>query len=545
MNGRECVTSETLELAGQESLVRHPLTWILLAYTALGLGSLVVYQFQINPDGISYLDIAEKYVRGDVWGAVNAYWSPLISWLTAVLRLLGLPPQVAIKLVLLMSGAVALGGVWRLLGDCPVWVRAVATSGAVPLTVYYALHVITPDLLVAAVLAWYAVWLVEGRLDVRASVWGGVLVALGYFAKAFALPFCLVHLCGWRLLEERQVGWRQRLWSLVVSLGVAGCVSAIWMVALKAKYGVWMSGSAGRITYAWAGPRMNCVHPFINPREMRFFAPMEAGDTSFWTDPTSLPIQPWSPFESFEYAHYQVFMTIFRLRVTAFAYSREYSWLTLPIVLGMMVGVWFVSALRRRFGVLLSGILLYVAGHAAVYVEARHLLPLAYWVLVAGAWLVWLIGAQLNLSRWLRAALLLFVVGTVAWSPAYVLAQGALGNDAGLEVCRGLYRAAQAMRVQLGVGGRIASNREWHQSLYLTWFLGGQYYGVAPAQADPEAVAQMLKDYDINYYFVWADETGAFPEVCWGEEITGGQDPLLRIYRARPGPVKATGGQTY
>ena len=542
---RECVTSESPELAGQGSLVRHPLTWILLAYTALGLGLLAAYQFQINPDGIAYLDIAEKYVRGDIWGAINAYWSPLISWLTAGLRLLGLPPQVAIKLVLLMSGGVALGGVWCLLGDCPMWMRAIATGGAIPLTVYYALHVITPDLLVATVLVWYAAWLVEGRLDVRASVWGGFLVALGYFAKAFALPFCLVHLCGWRLLEERQVGWRQRLWSLVVSLGVAGCVSAIWMVALKAKYGVWMSGSAGRITYAWAGPRMNCVHPFINPREMRFFAPMEAGDTSFWTDPTSLPIQPWSPFESFEYAHYQVFMTIFRLRVTAFAYSREYSWLTLPIVLGMMVGVWFVSALRRRFGVLLSGILLYVAGHAAVYVEARHLLPLAYWVLVAGAWLVWLTGFQFKVPRKLHFVLLLFVIGTFTWHPARALARDALRKDGAFESYREVHRQAQAMRAQLGVQGRIASNREWHQSLYLTWFLRGQYYGVAPAQADPEEVARMLTDYKVNYYFAWSDGSGAFPEVRWGEEITGGQDPLLRIYRARPGQVKATDVQTY
>jgi len=541
MNGRESVTGDVPAKIGQWSLVRHPLTWILLAYTALGLGLLAAYQFQINPDGIAYLDIAEKYVRGDIWGAINAYWSPLISWLTAGLRLLGLPPQVAIKLVLLTGGAVALGGVWRLLGDCPVWMRAVATAGAIPLTVYHALHVITPDLLVATVLVWYAAWLVEGRLDVRASVWGGFLVVLGYFAKAFALPFCLIHLCGWRMLAEQQVAWRQRLWSLAVSLVVTGCVSGVWIVALKAKYGVWMFGSAGRIAYAWAGPRMNLVHSV----EAGFWAPAEAGDTSAWTDPTRLPVQPWSPFESVEYAQYQVFMTLDRLRVIALVHSFAYSMLALPIVFGLVVGVWLTSPLRRSFGVLLSGILLYVAGYALVYVEARYLLPLAYWVLVAGVWLVWLIGARLNLSRRLRAGLLLFVVGTVAWSPAYALAQGALGNDAGLEVCRGLYRAARAMRVQLGVQGRIASNREWHQSLYLTWFLGGQYYGVAPVQADSEDVARMLEDYDVNYYFVWSDETGAFPEVCWGEEITGGQDPLLRIYRTRPGQVKATDVQTY
>ncbi len=541
MNGRERVTSEIPEPSGHGSLARHPLTWILLTYTALGLGLLAAYQFQINPDGIAYLDIAEKYLRGDIRGAVNAYWSPLISWLTAVLRLLGLPPQVAIKLVLLTGGGVALGGVWRLLGDCPVWMRAVATGGAVPLTVYYALHVITPDLLVAAVLVWYAAWLVEGRLDVRASVWGGLVVALGYFAKAFALPFCVVHLCGWRLLAERQVGWRRRLWSLAVSLGVAGCVGGFWIAALKAKYGVWMFSSVGRYNHALAGPRMG----FMPPAETAFFAPAEAGDTSAWTDPTRLPVQPWSPFESVEYARYQVFMTLDRLRIIALVYSFAYSVLALPIVLGLVGGVWLASPLRQRFGVLLSGILLYVFGYALVYVEARHLLPLAYWVLVAGVWLGWLLAARLNLSRRLRAALLLFVVGTVVWSPAYAVGQGALGNDAGLEVCRGLYRAAQAMRVQLGVQGRIASNREWHRSLYLTWFLGGQYYGVAPAHADPQEVARMLTDYGVNHYFAWADENGVFPEVRWGEEITGGQDALLRIYRARPGQVKATDGQPW
>src|SRR5262245_66056250 len=37
----------------------------------------------INPDGISYLDVASAYARGDFAEAVNAYWSPLYSWLLA------------------------------------------------------------------------------------------------------------------------------------------------------------------------------------------------------------------------------------------------------------------------------------------------------------------------------------------------------------------------------------------------------------------------------------------------------------------------------
>lgn len=541
MNALEALADKPPVEAWQGSLVRYPLTWIGLAYTALGLGLLSVYQFQINPDGIAYLDIAEKYARGNVWGAINAYWSPLISWLTVPLRLLGLPPQVAVKLVLLVGGWGALGGVWYLLKDCPGWMQVVATSGAVPLTLYYALHVITPDLLVATALVWYAAWLVAGRLDVCTSVWGGLLMALGYFAKAFALPFCVVHVCGWRLLAGGQKDWRQRLRSLAVSLGVMGCVSGIWMFALHAKYGVWTFSSVGRYNYALAGPQMG----FIHPTATSFFAPAEADDTSAWTDPTRLPIQPWSPFESFEYAQYQAFMTLDRLRVIAFTYSFEYSVLTLPVVAGLVVGAWHAVLLRQRFVLLLSGTLLYVIGYALVYVEGRHLLPLAYWVLVAGAWLVWTCGKQLKLPNRLQVTILLCVVGTMSWSPTRALIRGALGQEAGLEVCRGLYRAAQAMRVQLGVQGRIASNREWHRSLYLTWFLGGRYYGVAPADAAPEAIAQILEQYGVEYYFAWSDDEGRFPDVLWGEEITGGQDALLRIYRVRSGLVQATGGLAY
>lgn len=35
----------------------------------------------MNPDGISYLDIGDAYFRGDFSTAINAYWSPLYSWI--------------------------------------------------------------------------------------------------------------------------------------------------------------------------------------------------------------------------------------------------------------------------------------------------------------------------------------------------------------------------------------------------------------------------------------------------------------------------------
>ncbi|MHC4720172.1 MAG: hypothetical protein ACYSYT_06835, partial [Planctomycetota bacterium] len=39
------------------------------------------YRYQINPDGISYISVAQKYLAGDFAGAINGYWGPLYSWL--------------------------------------------------------------------------------------------------------------------------------------------------------------------------------------------------------------------------------------------------------------------------------------------------------------------------------------------------------------------------------------------------------------------------------------------------------------------------------
>src|SRR5258708_16471542 len=49
-----------------------------------GLLQTLASRFYISGDGNSYLDIASAYLRGDFANAINAYWSPLYSWLIAL-----------------------------------------------------------------------------------------------------------------------------------------------------------------------------------------------------------------------------------------------------------------------------------------------------------------------------------------------------------------------------------------------------------------------------------------------------------------------------
>ena len=38
----------------------------------------------VNPDGLSYIDMGEAYIRGDWDMAINTYWSPLYAWLIGI-----------------------------------------------------------------------------------------------------------------------------------------------------------------------------------------------------------------------------------------------------------------------------------------------------------------------------------------------------------------------------------------------------------------------------------------------------------------------------
>jgi hypothetical protein len=50
----------------------------------LGATQLVIARNGIGPDSRSYSEIARAYLRHDWAMAINAYWSPLYSWLIAI-----------------------------------------------------------------------------------------------------------------------------------------------------------------------------------------------------------------------------------------------------------------------------------------------------------------------------------------------------------------------------------------------------------------------------------------------------------------------------
>ncbi|MHC4572433.1 MAG: hypothetical protein ACYS0C_10215, partial [Planctomycetota bacterium] len=65
----------------RENRPKNYLVVVLLIYLVAGISILKYYRYLVNPDGISYISIAQKYINGDFSNAVNGWWGPMLSWL--------------------------------------------------------------------------------------------------------------------------------------------------------------------------------------------------------------------------------------------------------------------------------------------------------------------------------------------------------------------------------------------------------------------------------------------------------------------------------
>jgi len=247
-----------------------------------------------NIDGISYMGIARKYAEGDVTDAVNAYWSPMTSWLMAPFIRSGLGLTSAFLATnAVVCVAILVVSAWLVLRVTRNgWATAFTTAATAPVLLANVARQ-TPDLLV---LLWFVgfVWMMlvadrarhgsrRRRIVVAAAL--GALCALGYFAKLFLVPVFVVVVPLWFAFRWWRTDHRDRAalrGSLVLVLTAAVAVvvvSAPWVVALSVKYHTVTAGSSlvvnteSKFTDAADGPDDDYVLP--RPPDASAFSPAE------------------------------------------------------------------------------------------------------------------------------------------------------------------------------------------------------------------------------------------------------------------------------
>ncbi len=232
-------------------------------------------RYQIEADGISYLDIADKYLQRDWAAAVNAYWSPLYSWLLAAGMFTFRPSSYweypLVHLINFLVYLVAFGCFEFLLfqiiryqqagtdhrGDgsfLPTW--AWQSIGYV-LFLWSSLFlitisVVTPDMVVAAfvfLLAGIMIWIRLHPERWTGFVCFGLALGVAYLAKSVMFPLAFVFLTVCLLsLGNLRRAWPRLLMSCLLFL----LVCAPFILALHRAKNRWTFGDTGRLNYVWA-----------------------------------------------------------------------------------------------------------------------------------------------------------------------------------------------------------------------------------------------------------------------------------------------------
>lgn len=318
-----------IDPAGSRRNLRLLRAAVWLITIGAGLLQAAASRFFLSPDALAYLDIASAYLRGDWKNAVNAYWSPLFSWLLALclavfrpnpywestlLHLLNFAGLLAALLAFefffraflrLRQQSLLAGEVVDDLPELAWWALGYGIFLSTSLLVL-SVAVTTPDV-------WVAVFtfLVAGLLlRIRANRGGwqlfaalGVFLACAYLTKTFYFPLSFVFLpTAWMATGNPRKTAKHFALGLATFLLLAGP----WVAALsRAKHRITF-GDVGKLAFAtmidnipqpffWQGENETGTpkHPvrelLQRPRLFEFAAPISgtyppAYDWSYWME---------------------------------------------------------------------------------------------------------------------------------------------------------------------------------------------------------------------------------------------------------------------
>ncbi len=233
-------------------------------------------------DTISYLDIADAYLRREWDVAINSYWSPLYSWLLAIVMSILKPLPFwefpTVKLVNFFTFLLALvcfdfflkqllhhysikisrsqNSPRALSLRVPDWVWIVLGYVLFGLSSlkWIGLSTDTPDMLVSAF-----VYLASGILLRISSTSGnlldfmqlGVVLGLGYLSKAALFPLAFVYLTTATFATLAVVGIQRAIFRATVALLAFVMISTPWITLLSMQQGTLTFSTTGKINYVW------------------------------------------------------------------------------------------------------------------------------------------------------------------------------------------------------------------------------------------------------------------------------------------------------
>ena len=274
---------------------------VALALLAAGLCLEVAWTSRttLNPDGVSYLDLARLVRTGDFGGYLQGYWSPLYPAIIAIGSFLtGDGPRGLVALTHWINFVAAVAGIWLIwcwgvrvnpeLGTRFLLATFLLASNGLP-----RIEAVTPDVLLFALMAWVGYELLFQR-D-RRPWQSGVALGFAFLAKTSIWPWLLLTLPV-RLWAAADAAARR---GVMLSSGVTLLCASAWIIPLSIKSGELTSGSAGRLNYQWYIDSSDARTPDTHAGQHRQYRtvaiqPLGAVTVAYFTGADRWTYAPWS-----------------------------------------------------------------------------------------------------------------------------------------------------------------------------------------------------------------------------------------------------------
>ena len=518
-----------MRLINRDNLQRldFRLVLVLITYVLMGLFLLRYYQYQINPDGIQYIGIAKGYMTGAFYKVISAYYGPLLSWLMIPFLFFAKTPVSALystKLLSLTLGFLTIIGLRQLSYrfEMDEVVRTVVLFTAIPIVLYFALSVITPDLLMVCVLVYYLAVIFDLDYPSKLShgVICGLLGVLAYLTKSYGFTFFIASFLVLNFLhyfrDSDKIRRRKVLKNLILGFTVFLAISGIWIGLISSKEGKLTFGTSGTFNHALVGP------------QSQGFAQYSQGISKPGEVNSDLEPKEWSPFSSWYNFRYQLNLIKNNTLQTA-SVINSFSYLSLLIILAyILMCIQPPRKLLSKNEILypLVTILICAGGYLMILLEERYIWLIYLLLMLMGGYLINMLFkmdffTKERFSKVRKAVVLLVFAYSFVIMPANYLA----GN---LHTGEDIYNLSSTLMGQYGVQGNVATNDQLTDLNYLAYYMNITVYGQAQKNISSAELQSDLERYGVGYYFVWGSNQSA--NLTGYSEITRGNLKDLKVY---------------
>jgi hypothetical protein len=470
-------------------------------FLLLSLFLLPFNHYFLNPDGIAYLRIASYYAEGDFSAAVNAYWSPLLSWLLAPFFAMGLPWVISFHVLNIIIAGICLWKWHQVLANCFADLSVAAKNGfllaSTFLLVSMVYTVVTPDLLVLCLLLFLLYELLSGNILTK-PVATGITGALLFFAKAYCFYFFIAFIVLYVLVDWYRNRFRSLPIKQLLMVSVAFLLPvAAWMTVMQQKYKVWQVSSAPAYNYAIIDAHGRNIHPFDTTYAL-LPLPYEKA-YCLWEDPQAT-------------YHYQLPSKKASWHLLMIKANLLRTWqMVTRYAQALLLCIPFVIFIRRQnkngalFGdayrSLVLVTMLYVSGYLLIIVEHRYIYLLLFVMLL-------LLYKCFDLVIAWRRSVVTLALPVLLTSYVFFVSTRSVVNRWGID--KDVYGTVQKIGVALPAGSRIVT---WHTrdlwNQICTFNLHN--YGSIASYKTWDSLYEGLEKYKIDYLVLDMDDVEQIP----------------------------------